>query len=71
MFKHCPRTLIELRFRAIEEVIAISRQIFNGTIQIFGKRLQQNINSNGRHIEDIIFQTLRTLNVTNSSIIQI
>lgn len=49
-----PPTLID---RSIDEVNAIRRHICNGDIQNFSKRIQQNVDTDGRHLRETIFQT--------------
>lgn len=54
VFKHRPHTLID---RSIDEVNAIRCHILNGAIQKYSKRVQQNVDTDGRHLREIIFQT--------------
>jgi hypothetical protein len=57
VFKRRPHTLPELTERIIEEVKAIPRDMYEGAVLNLRNRLQQCVVANGRHLEDIIFQT--------------
>lgn len=57
VFKRRPHTLPQLRERIIEEVNAIPHDMCARAVQNFRDRLQQCIDANGRHLEDIIFKT--------------
>ena len=57
VFRSRPHTLAELKERITDEVNAIPRDMCARAARNFWDRLQQCIDANGRHLQDIIFKT--------------
>lgn len=51
------RTTKELKDTICREIVAILRDMIQGTVRNFSDRLRECICNNGSHLDDVIFQT--------------